>query len=109
LFTPYTFVWRGLSSDGQLMTNEMMDQAVARWRLLTPEQVEAEMSKDPLFRQAIYEAGARGALDPSQKFWEIDAAGWGKKQYNVRTPPPGPKENDINKFVVPIPGAAFPS
>jgi hypothetical protein len=93
--------------------------AIGRWRLLTPEQVEEEKTNNPKFRLALDEAveHAMKSSDSCARFWSHDAAGMHQKQYNVALPPAPPKLNDKpepdwterERRRKPLAGTAFPS
>jgi hypothetical protein len=88
------------------------DEAVAKWRLLSCEEVESEKKNNPEFRDALAAAAASG-----RKFWEVDAAGAHRKQTCANVPPARPNTKDYREFSLrelapedrPIKGAAFPS
>jgi hypothetical protein len=89
------------------------DEAVARWRLLSREEVESEKENNLEFREAL-----AGAVASGRKFWEVDAGNWHKKQYTVDVAPARPQncdpfcQGEDEKRVEkrkPTPGAAFPS
>ena len=89
-------------------------EAIAKWRgIKSLEDLDHEFKNDPEFYAAFQEAGrlAQASGDPKRKFWETDATGWTKKQFNVRVPPARPDERDESweKRAKPIPGCAFPS
>lgn len=71
------------------------DEAIAKWRTLTEDQFIVEI-QNAEFRDAYEEAGrlALASGDPRRRFWEIDAAGWRKNQFNVNIPPARPNERD---------------
>ena len=76
------------------------------------EQLDIELRNEE-FREALNLAGrlAIESKDPARRFWEVDAAGWRSKQYNVAIPPAQPDNHNAQRLnrIKPIPGAAFPS
>jgi hypothetical protein len=90
------------------------DEAISKWRSIkTLEELDYEYRTNPQFVSALNEAGrlALESGDPLRKFWEVDATGWRKNQFNVAIPPARPDTRDEhwNERMKPIPGAAFPS
>ena len=90
------------------------DEAIAKWRgIKTLEELDVALT-NPEFQDALNLAGklAWESKDPARRFWEVDATGWRKKQYNVSIPPAKPNDQ-TRDFIVermkPIPGCAFPS
>jgi hypothetical protein len=96
-----------------------IEEAIARWRLLTPEQVEEERANNPEFRHALDLAieHALESNDPAARFWHYDSTGAHPKQINVAMPPappqmngaPEPDSTERERRRTPIKGAAFPS
>ena len=90
------------------------DEAIAKWRgIKSLEDLDHEFKSDLEFYTAFQEAGrlAQASGDPARRFWEVDATGWRKKQYNAAISPAKPDNHDIELAgrAKPIPGAAFPS
>lgn len=69
------------------------NDAISAWRKMTQEEYLAARKE---FRDALDEAvkQALKSADPAARFWEVDAAGWEKKQFNVKVMPKLPLEHD---------------
>lgn len=90
------------------------DEAIALWRSCKSlEELDFHFRSNPEFCSAFDIAGreAIASGDPNRKFWEVDAAGWRKPQFNVAIPPARPVDTRETwpERMKPIPGFAFPS
>jgi len=96
-------------------------EAIAIYRLLSPQLLEQQLQKDAEFK-AAFEAAVNEALksgDQTRYFWSVDAEGWAPGVFNRPIPPArpgtgrddvfGPGGKDREAKLLPLPGAAFPS
>ncbi len=91
-----------------------IEEAIAKWRLLTPEQVEEEKTNSPEFKKSLEDAIERAmkSKDPRDRFWIVDATGTHPQRFCVDVPPKHPNPKCWREYAdgwKPIKGAAFPS